>query len=94
MKLQTTCASDKAAHIKVSVKEKVSREMSISAQREESLELEGGKVREKNVDRKEREKTESIRERSCTPNMRGWGGGDKEKRMNELSMKERLQPQT
>lgn len=47
MKLQTTCASDKAAHIKVSVKEKVSREMSISAQREESSELEGEKVREK-----------------------------------------------
>lgn len=36
MKLQTTCASDKAAHIKVSVKEKVSREMSISTQREEA----------------------------------------------------------
>lgn len=41
MKLQTTCASDKAAHIKVSVKEKVSRKMSISAQREESWDLEG-----------------------------------------------------
>lgn len=47
MKLQTTCTSDKAAHTKVSVKEKVSREMSISAQREESWELRGEKVREK-----------------------------------------------
>lgn len=47
MKLQTTCASDKAAHINVSVREKVSREMSISAQREESRELEGEKVRQK-----------------------------------------------
>lgn len=47
MKLQTTCASDKAAHIKVSVKEKVSREMSISAQREESQDLEREKMREK-----------------------------------------------
>lgn len=47
MKLQTTCASDKAAHINVSVREKVSRKMSISAQREESRELEGEKVRQK-----------------------------------------------
>ena len=65
MKLQTTCASDKAAHIKVSVKEKVSREMSISARREASWELEGEKVSEKC--RQEREKkAESIKERSCT----------------------------
>lgn len=47
MKLQTTCASDKAAHINVIVREKVSREMSISAQREESRELEGEKVKQK-----------------------------------------------
>lgn len=70
MKLQTTCASDKAAHIKVSVKEKVSREMSISAQREESQELEGEKVREKCRQEKEK-KAESIKERSHTQNMRG-----------------------
>lgn len=43
MKLQTTCASDKAARIKVSVREKVRREMSINAQREEKRELEGEK---------------------------------------------------
>lgn len=54
MKLQTTCASDKAAHIKVSVKEKVSREMSICAQREESQEREGEKVREKCGQEKEK----------------------------------------
>lgn len=47
MKLQTTCASDKAAHINVRVREKVSRETSISAQREESRELHGEKVRQK-----------------------------------------------
>lgn len=56
MKLQTTCASDKAAHIKVSVKEKVSREMSISTQREEGWTLEGEKVREKCGQRKKKEK--------------------------------------
>lgn len=40
MKHKTTCASDKAADIKVSVKEKVTQEMSISAQRERCEELE------------------------------------------------------
>lgn len=44
MKLQTTCASDKAAHINVSVKERVSSEMSISTQRGE---LGGRRVDEK-----------------------------------------------
>lgn len=57
MKLQTSCASDKAAHIKVSVKEKVSRKMSISAQREESKKLEGERESEgEYIDRKKRGK--------------------------------------
>lgn len=45
MKLQTTCASDKAAHIKVRVKEKVSRKMSISVP--ERSDFGAGKVMER-----------------------------------------------
>lgn len=55
MKLQTTRASDKAAHTEVSVKEKVSREMSISAQREERLK-EGENVSETCGKKKKQEK--------------------------------------
>ena len=76
MKLQTTCASDKAARSKVSVKEKVSKEMSISAKREESQEPEGEKVTQ------EKEKTlNQSKKDHATQNMR-----NKEKRKNELSM--------
>lgn len=61
MKLQTTCASDKAAHINVSVKERVSSEMSISTQR--------GEIGGQRVDEKREEKAQSIRERSHNQNM-------------------------
>lgn len=76
MKLQTTCASDKAVRSKVSVKEKVSEEMSISAKREESQEPEGEKVRQ------EKEKTLNPSKKDhATQYMR-----NKEKQKNELSM--------
>lgn len=85
MKLQTTCTSDKAAHINVSVWEKVSMEMSISTQREESWELGGEKVRQKC--RQEREKKlNPLKESSCTQNTSGWG--EQREWINELSMKE------
>lgn len=58
MKLQTTCASDKAAHIKVSVKEKVSGEMSISAQRDTSEEVEGERERGREEEEMHRGKRE------------------------------------
>lgn len=81
MKLQTTRASDKAAHTEVSVKEKVSREMSISAQREERLK-EGENVSETCGKKKKtgERKTESIKERSNNQNMRG---GGKQRKQNE-----------
>lgn len=75
MKLQTTCTSDKAAHINVSVREKVSREMSISAQREASSELEGEKVREKC--RQEREKNLNPLKRKIMHAKHEWLRGTK-----------------
>lgn len=68
MKLQTVCTSDKAAKTKVSVKEKVSREMSISAQREE---LRAGRLESEGEMQEKEKETECIKETSCEQNMRG-----------------------
>lgn len=55
MKLQTARTSDKAVHTKVSVKEKVSREMSISAQREEKVSIGKEKTLVRHGDREKQE---------------------------------------